>query len=62
LSLSEDVSAFGIACRVLTLEGLIQLKRAAGRLKDAEVLAELQALAEEPPARRPAPPQWEVML
>jgi hypothetical protein len=31
----------------VTLEKLIQLKRAAGRPKDLEVIAELQALLEE---------------
>lgn len=44
---SEVASAFGINCRVVTLERLIQLKRAAGRSKDLEVIAELQALLEE---------------
>ena len=34
-------------CRVVTLERLIQLKRAAGRPKDLEAIAELQALLEE---------------
>ena len=40
------VELFGRPCRVLTLEGLIQSKRAAGRPKDFEAIAELQALAE----------------
>jgi predicted nucleotidyltransferase len=44
---TQEVSAFGVSFRVVTLEGLIQLKRAAGRPKDLEVLAELQALLEE---------------
>ena len=47
LPFSEEVTAFGISCRVVTLERLIQLKRAAGRPKDLEVIAELQALLEE---------------
>ena len=34
-------------CHFLTLERLIQLKRAAGRPKELEVLSELQALLEE---------------
>ena len=38
---------FGIECRCLTLERLIQVKRAAGRVKDLEVIAELEAIAEE---------------
>jgi hypothetical protein len=47
LPFSEEVETFGITCRVVTLERLIQLKRAAGRPKDLEVIAELQALLEE---------------
>jgi predicted nucleotidyltransferase len=47
LPFTQEVSAFGIPLRVVTLERLIQLKRAAGRPKDLEVLAELQALLEE---------------
>ena len=44
---SEEVQVFGLPCRVVTLEKLIQLKRAAGRVKDLETIAELQALLEE---------------
>ena len=44
---TEFVSAFGIDCRCLTLERLISVKRAAGRPKDLEILAELEAIAEE---------------
>jgi predicted nucleotidyltransferase len=44
---SEELTVFGIGCRFVTLERLIQLKRAAGRPKDLDVLAELQALLEE---------------
>ena|SRR5438874_1489679 len=47
LPFSEEMEAFGAACRFVTLEKLIQLKRAAGRPKDLEVIAELQALLEE---------------
>jgi hypothetical protein len=47
LPFSEELTAFGIQCRFVTLERLIQLKRAAGRPKDLEVIAELQALLEE---------------
>lgn len=47
LPYSSEVEAFGVRCRCVTLERLIQLKRAAGRPKDLEVLAELQALLEE---------------
>jgi hypothetical protein len=41
------VSVFGVECRCLTLERLIQVKRAAGRVKDFEAIAELEAIAEE---------------
>jgi predicted nucleotidyltransferase len=38
---------YGVPIRIVTLERLIQLKRAAGRPKDFEVVAELQVLLEE---------------
>jgi predicted nucleotidyltransferase len=44
---TQEATPFGIPCRVVTLERLIQLKRAAGRPKDLLVIAELQALLEE---------------
>jgi predicted nucleotidyltransferase len=47
LPYTQEVSAFGTTFRVVTLERLIQLKRAAGRPKDLEAVAELQALLEE---------------
>ena len=47
LPCTQEVTAFGVSCRVVTLERLIQLKRAAGRPKDLDALAELQALLEE---------------
>jgi predicted nucleotidyltransferase len=47
LPFTQELVAFGITCRLVTLERLIQLKRAAGRPKDLEVIAELQALLEE---------------
>jgi predicted nucleotidyltransferase len=47
LPFTDEVTAFGLTCRVVTLERLIQLKRAAGRPKDLEAIAELQALLEE---------------
>ena len=47
LRFSSSVSLFGHECRCVTLEKLIELKRAAGRPKDNEILAELQALLEE---------------
>lgn len=47
LPFAEEKDPFGIRCQIVTLEKLIQLKRAAGRPKDLEILAELQALLEE---------------
>jgi predicted nucleotidyltransferase len=44
---TEEVSLFGSSCRCVTLEKLIDLKRAAGRPKDNEILAELEALRQE---------------
>jgi predicted nucleotidyltransferase len=41
------VTAFGLNCRCITLDRLIEVKRAAGRTKDFEVIAELEALREE---------------
>lgn len=42
-----DITLFGIPCRCLNLERLIEVKRAAGRPKDLEAIAELEALREE---------------
>jgi len=47
LSDTVAVSVFGFTCRCLTLERLIHVKRAAGRPKDFEAIAELEALLEE---------------
>ena len=44
---TESVRLFGLDLVAVTLEKLIQLKRAAGRTKDLEPIAELQALLEE---------------
>jgi hypothetical protein len=44
---TQLVTAFGISCRCLTLNRLIQVKRAAGRVKDLEAISELEALREE---------------
>jgi len=41
------IGVFGIECRCLDLDTLIQVKRAAGRPKDLEVIAELEAIREE---------------
>jgi predicted nucleotidyltransferase len=46
------VRVFGVDCRCIDLEGLIVLKRAAGRPKDLEAIAELEKLlAERGPAQ-----------
>ena len=47
LPFTQELETFGVRCRFVTLEKLIQLKRAAGRPKDLEAIAELQALLEE---------------
>lgn len=44
---STEVGVFGIQCRVLDLEALIRTKRAAGRPKDLESIAELEAILRE---------------
>lgn len=41
---SVAVEVFGVRCRVLDLDALIQAKRAAGRPKDFEGIAELELL------------------
>jgi hypothetical protein len=38
---------FGVECRCIDLDSLIHVKRAAGRPKDFEAIAELEALREE---------------
>ena len=47
LPFTELVPLFGSAWRCGTLEALIRMKRAAGRPKDLEAIAELEALKEE---------------
>jgi hypothetical protein len=44
---SVELKMFSGASKCLTLDQLIRAKRAAGRPKDMEVLAELEALREE---------------
>jgi predicted nucleotidyltransferase len=44
LPFSEEMEVFGMRCKVLTLEGLIETKRAVGRKKDLMLLPELEAL------------------
>src|SRR5262245_1628597 len=47
LTRTEVLDSYGLPIRYVTLDCLIDLKRAAGRPKDFEVLAELEALREE---------------
>ncbi len=44
---SEEIEIYGLNCYCLSLEKLIEVKRAAGRPKDLETIAELEALLEE---------------
>jgi hypothetical protein len=44
---SEEIALFGSTYRCVTLPTLIQLKRASGRPKDFEAIAELELLLEE---------------
>lgn len=44
---SRLLTLFGFDCRCLDIDGLIATKRAAGRPKDLEAIAELEALREE---------------
>jgi hypothetical protein len=46
LAVSVQVELFGLPCAVLSLDGLIAAKRAAGRPKDQLILPELEALRE----------------
>ena len=47
LSHTISIEVFGARCRCLDLETLIAVKRAAGRPKDLEAVAELEIIAEE---------------
>ena len=44
---SRELEMFGLRCRCLDLDKLIEVKRAAGRPKDLEAIAELEAIREE---------------
>lgn len=46
-----EIKLFGVVCRCLSLRRLIDVKRAAGRPRDLEVVAELEALLEESEGR-----------
>jgi hypothetical protein len=47
LPFSADGTAYGVRIRIVELDKLIALKRAAGRPKDAEAIAQLEALRQE---------------
>jgi predicted nucleotidyltransferase len=47
LAQSQSIPLLGTTCQCVTLDGLIRLKRAAGRPKDLEAIAELEALRAE---------------
>lgn len=47
LPASQPVTLYGLPCQVLSLHRLIEVKRAAGRPKDLEAIAELEALSGE---------------
>jgi len=46
MGFSEVLEIYGIPCHVMTLEGLILSKKAAGRPKDLKLIPELEALIE----------------
>jgi len=47
------ITVYGVQCRCLSLRRLIATKRAAGRPRDLEVIAELEAILEEEGERGP---------
>jgi len=49
---SVELRVFDVTCRCLGLEKLMEVKLAAGRRKDLEALAELEALLEEKRKRK----------
>jgi predicted nucleotidyltransferase len=50
------IAIFGSACLCLTLDKLIEVKRAAGRPRDFEAVAELEAIREERSGTEPTSP------
>ena len=47
LAHSRELDMFGVRCRCLDLDKLIEVKRAAGRPKDLEAIAELEVIRDE---------------
>jgi hypothetical protein len=54
LAATVVVRAFGVDCRLLNLDCLIEVKRAAGRPKDFETIAELETVRAQRRERGPA--------
>lgn len=52
---SITIQVFGVECRCLDLERLIHVKRAAGRPKDLEAIAELETIRDERPEEEDTP-------
>jgi hypothetical protein len=52
LPATVSIRVFGVDCRCLTLDKLIEVKRAAGRPKDFEAIAELEVIREQTKDRR----------
>ena len=50
---SHDMDGFGVRLRVVNLETLIRIKRAAGRPKDFEAIAELELMLERQRSKPP---------
>jgi hypothetical protein len=53
LPYARSVEVLGVECLCLNLDKLVMVKRAAGRPKDLEIIAELEALLEEQENRGP---------
>jgi len=46
-AVSEDVLVFGLNCRCINVDALIRAKKAAGRTKDFEAIAELEIIRDD---------------
>lgn len=47
LPFCDDATAYNVPVRIVKLDKLIELKRAAGRPKDLDIIAQLEALRQE---------------
>ena len=52
LPFSQEIEVFGVKCLCLGLKRLIHVKRAAGRPKDFEIIAELETILDEQQEQR----------